>query len=111
MLEAMPERYSNTQSYTSYLNGYIKPKWGDYDVVTLGQNPFWVEKWLRALPNAPKTKAHIKGLMHRLYEYAMKWRMMSIQRNPMELVEVLSGHVKTGQWWPRQNRPTEMTRD
>ena len=84
----MPERYSTTQSYTSYLNGYIKPKWGDYDVVTLGQNPFWVEKWLRALPNAPKTKAHIKGLMHRLYEYAMKWRMMSIQRNPMELVEV-----------------------
>lgn len=88
MLEAMPERYSTTQSYTSYLNGYIKPKWGDYDVITLGQNPFWVEKWLRALPNAPKTKAHIKGLMHRLYEYAMKWRMMSIQRNPMELVEV-----------------------
>jgi integrase len=88
ILEAMPERYSTSQSYKSYLNGYIKPKWGDHDLVTLGQNPFWVEEWLRELPNAPKTKAHIKGLMHRLYEYAMKWRMMSIQRNPMELVEV-----------------------
>ena len=88
ILEALPERYSTSQSYKSYLNGYIKPKWGDHDLVTLGQNPFWVEKWLRELPNAPKTKAHIKGLMHRLYEYAMKWRMMSIQRNPIELVEV-----------------------
>ena len=88
MLEAMPERYSTSQSYKSYLNGYIKKQWGDHDLVNLGQNPFWVEKWLRELPNAPKTKAHIKALMHRLYEYAMKWRMMPIQRNPMELVEV-----------------------
>ena len=88
ILEAMPERYSTSQSYKSYLNGYIKPKWGDHDLVTLSLNPLWVEKWLRELPNARKTKAHIKGLMHRLYEYAMKWRMMSIQRNPMELVEV-----------------------
>ena len=86
MLEAMPERTS--QSYKTYLNGYIKAQWCDQDLVTLGQNPFWVEKWLRELPNAPKTKAHIKGLMHRLFEYGMKWRMISIQRNPMELVEV-----------------------
>jgi integrase len=88
MLEAMPDRYSTSQSYKSYLNGHIKPKWGEYDLGNLGRNPFLVEKWLRDLPKAPKTKAHIKGLMHRLYEYAMKWRMMSIQRNPMELVEV-----------------------
>jgi integrase len=26
--------------------------------------------------------------MHRLFEYGMKWRMVPIQRNPMELVEV-----------------------
>jgi integrase len=88
MLEAMPERYSTSQSYKTYLNGYIKAQWGDQDLVTLGQNPFWVEKWLRELPKAPKTKAHIKGLMHRLFEYGMKWRMIPIQRNPMELVEV-----------------------
>ncbi len=88
VLEAMPERYSTSQSYKSYLNGYIKPQWGEHDLIALGRNPFLVEKWLRELPNAPKTKAHIKGLMHRLYEYAMKWRMMVIQRNPMELVEV-----------------------
>ncbi len=88
ILEAMPERYSTSQSYKSYLNGHIRPQWGEHDLVALGQNPFQVEKWLRDLPNAPKTKAHIKGIMHRLYEYAMKWRMMAIQRNPMELVEV-----------------------
>ena len=26
--------------------------------------------------------------MYRLFEYGMKWRMIPIQRNPMELVEV-----------------------
>jgi hypothetical protein len=62
VLEAMPERYSTSQSYKSYLNGYIKPQWGEHDLVALGRNPFLVEKWLRDLPNAPKTKAHIKAL-------------------------------------------------
>ena len=28
ILETMPERHTTTQSYKSYLNGYIKPKWG-----------------------------------------------------------------------------------
>src|SRR5277367_7118709 len=37
---------------------------------------------------APKTKGHVKGLMHRLYEKAMMWEMVEWQRNPMQLVEV-----------------------
>jgi integrase len=37
---------------------------------------------------APKTKGHLKALMHRLFECAMKWSMFPLSRNPMELVEV-----------------------
>ncbi len=37
---------------------------------------------------APKTKGHVKAIMHRLYEKAMLWEMVEWQRNPMELVEI-----------------------
>ena len=37
---------------------------------------------------APKTKGHVKALMHRLYEKAMLWEMVEWQRNPMQLVEI-----------------------
>jgi integrase len=37
---------------------------------------------------APKTKGHVKALMHRLYEKAMLWEIVEWQRNPMQLVEI-----------------------
>ncbi len=37
---------------------------------------------------APKTKGHVKAIMHRLYEKAMLWELVEWQRNPMQLVEV-----------------------
>ena len=43
---------------------------------------------LRNLDAAPKTKGHIKAVLHRLYEKAMLWEMVEWQRNPMELVEI-----------------------
>ncbi|MCU1308702.1 MAG: integrase family protein [Acidobacteriaceae bacterium] len=54
-------------------------------------NPFQVEQWLESLPKAQKTKAHLKSIMHRLFEYAMKWRVIPVQRNPMQLVEIIGG--------------------
>lgn len=50
--------------------------------------PYQVERWFEELKLAPKTKGHIKGLMHRLFECAMKWGLYPIGRNPMELVEI-----------------------
>jgi hypothetical protein len=46
-----------------------------------------VQEWLRNLEAAPKTKGHIKAVLHRLYEKAMLWEIVELQRNPMELVE------------------------
>ncbi len=43
-----------------------------------------VEQWLRSLSLAPKTKTHIRNLMHLLYENASRWEL--IDRNPIELV-------------------------
>jgi integrase len=50
--------------------------------------PVKVQEWLKNMDSAPKTKGHVKAIMHRLYEKAMLWEMVEWQRNPMELVEV-----------------------
>jgi integrase len=47
-----------------------------------------VEQWLKELKHSPKTKSNIKGLLHRIFEYAMKWEILETQRNPMQLVEI-----------------------
>ena len=48
------------------------------------------------------TKAHIKAMLHRLFEKAMLWEIIPVQRNPMELVE-MKGATK------RRKRPIVLT--
>ena len=84
--EALSERYSTRSSYLSRLNRYILPKWKD---VPMGEvKAYDVEQWLKSIARSPKTKSHIRGIMHLLFECAMKWEMIACQRNPMELVKV-----------------------
>ena len=52
-----------------------------------------VELWLRSLNLAPKTRSHLRNLLHVLVEFAMWAGMLPIQRNPMELV-VVKGATK-----------------
>ena len=80
--QELPERHSTKRSYLTGLNRWIKPRWGDYrieDVKTVA-----VEQWLRSLQLAPKSKTHIRSLMHLLYQNARRWEMVS--NNPIELV-------------------------
>jgi integrase len=48
------------------------------------------------------TKAHIKAVLFRLFEKAMLWEAIPVQRNPMELVEI-KGSTK------RSKRPNVLT--
>ncbi len=80
--QELPERHSTRRSYLTVLNRWIKPRWGEYlieDVKTVA-----VEQWLRSLQLAPKSKTHIRSLMHLLYQNARRWEMVS--SNPIELV-------------------------
>ena len=52
------------------------------------KKPLKVEQWLKELKHSPKTKSNIKGLLHRIFEYAMKWEILETQRNPMQFVEI-----------------------
>jgi integrase len=87
MREAMPERYSTKKSYLSILKMHILPRWGDV-LLAEAKRPFKVEQWLKELKRSPKTKSNIRSLLHRIFEYAMKWEILETQRNPMDLIEI-----------------------
>ena len=79
-------QYSTACAYNSILEGHIRPRWGETPVREV--RPAAVQEWLKQKPAAPKYKAKIKALMHRLFEKAMLWEMIELQRNPMGLVEI-----------------------
>ena len=78
--------YSTASGYLSYINNQIRPKWGEYRLTEI--RPMLIQDWLRKLDYAPKTKGGLKALMHRLFEKAMLWELLPMQRNPVELVEI-----------------------
>ncbi len=93
---------STGYSYLSMLNVHIHPKWGTVPISVV--RPALVQTWFRSLDLAPKSKGHIKAMMHRLFEKAMLWELLPTDRNPMGLVE-LKGISK------RTKRPLVLTAD
>ncbi|MGB8771162.1 MAG: tyrosine-type recombinase/integrase, partial [Candidatus Korobacteraceae bacterium] len=84
--EAEQITHSTCSSYRSMISQHIRPKWGD--VLLRDVRPALVQDWLRKLPISPKYKGHIRSLMYRLFDRAMIWELIGIDRNPMQLVEV-----------------------
>ena len=83
--ERMPSRHSTARVYRSFLKNHILPKWGDTLIQDVQPRP--VELWLRELPLSPKSKTHVRSLMHGLVEFAMWAGMLDISRNPISLVQ------------------------
>jgi len=84
--EKMPQRASTRSGYDSWLENHIVPQWGTAPLSDVQARP--VELWLTSLDLSPKSKSHIRGLLHTLWDFAM-WRGdVTVQRNPMELVTV-----------------------
>jgi integrase len=66
--------YATRSSYKTYLNGWAKPKWGQH---TLGQvRTMAVEQWLRGVTLAPKSKLHLRNVLHVLFECAVRWELI-----------------------------------
>lgn len=84
--EEMPTRYSTRKSYESMIKMHIRPKWGDYPLDRM--KPMAIEQWLRQLALAPKTKAHIRSLMHLVFTCAERWCLIEMGKNPIALVRV-----------------------
>ena len=83
--ERMPSRHSTARVYRSFLKNHILPKWGDTEIEAIQPRP--VELWLRELPLSPKSKTHVRSLMHGLVEFAMWAGLLDISRNPITLVK------------------------
>ena len=83
--ERMPSRHSTARVYRSFMNNHILPKWGDTLIQDVQPRP--VELWLRELPLSPKSKTHVRSLMHGLVEFAMWAGLLDISRNPISLVQ------------------------
>lgn len=98
ILEAMPERESTSTPYRSYLKRF-REEWGHWRLDEMAKDVMAIEIWINdyktlptktkpARPASKKTKLHMKAFVHRLFECAIKWGALSMQRNPIGLVEV-----------------------
>jgi integrase len=98
--EKMPRRCCTRRGYEVWFTNHILPHWGRSPITEVQARP--VELWLEALPLAPKSRLHIRGLLHVLWDYAM-WRGdVPTQRNPMELVSIKNATQ-------RRNKPRSLT--
>jgi len=86
MSEALPERKGTAARYRSWLVNHIAPRWDEVPLVKV--KPLVVEAWIKGLDLAPKSKGHIRSLMHILFEWAMRWELMEYNRNPMSLMKL-----------------------
>ena len=77
-------RYSTAYVYRSFLKNHVSPRWGDTMIQDIQPRP--VELWLKSLSLSPKSKTHIRSLMHSLIEFAMFSGALEIGRNPISLV-------------------------
>ncbi len=91
--ERMPERHTTARVYNCFLRNHVLPKWGDEPIRALQPRP--VELWLRELPLSPKSRTHVRSLMHMLVEYAMWAGMLDVSRNPISLVRNTGATRKT----------------
>jgi integrase len=93
--EKMPTRHSTSRVYKLWLKNYILPRWGEQSITELQPRP--VELWLLSLELAPKTRGHLRGLLHTVWDYAMWSGAVPVQANPISLVTVKGSSKRTRQ--------------
>jgi integrase len=98
--EKMPTRLDTRRTYDAWLKNHIVPKFGQCAITDVQARP--AELWLQSLALSPKSRAHIRGALRILWDFAM-WRGdIPTQRNPMELVTI-KGASK------RKSKPRSLT--
>jgi integrase len=86
-------RTSTSRSLKAWLRNHVIPMWGDKPITELHARP--VELWLRQLKLSPKSRVHIRNLMHALLDFAMWAGVLEVSRNPMDLVVVRGASKET----------------
>jgi integrase len=84
--EKMPKRFSTRYGYEAWISNHVVPRWGECEITDVKARP--VELWLKELTLAPKSRAHIRGVLSILWDFAMWAGHIPVERNPMALVTV-----------------------
>jgi integrase len=79
-------KVSTAKGYLQIIENHLRPQWGETPMTRV--TPALVQDWFKSLQRSATTKAHIKAVLFRLFERAMLWEVVPVQRNPMELVEI-----------------------
>jgi hypothetical protein len=53
--------------------------------------PMAMEWWLRDLPLAPKSKTHVREIIHLVFKCAERWAIIELGKSPVSLVRVKNG--------------------
>jgi integrase len=85
-VERMPKRKDTHRTYQSWITVHILPKWGQSPITDLQARS--VEMWLDSLTLAPKSRAHIRGILSSLWNFAMWKQAIPMQVNPIGLARV-----------------------
>jgi integrase len=100
-IDKMPRlRHSTRRVIELWLKKYILRQWEKQLITELQPRP--VELWLESLPLAPKTRGHLRELLHRLVDYAMWCGSIPVGTNPVSLVTVRGSSQ-------RQKQPRSLT--
>ena len=78
--------YSTAAGYRSYIKNHIEPKWARVPLSAV--KALEITHWLNSLDLSPKTRGQVRALIHLLFEKAMLWELIDLQRNPVELVRL-----------------------
>ena len=82
--EEMPDRYSTSAAYRTYITNYIRPRWADVPIDQI--RSMICEDWLKTVALAPKSRSHIRSIMSTIFVCAARWEL--IDKNPMTVVRV-----------------------
>lgn len=71
--EEMPVRKSTADSYHSLIRNHLRPRWGKHLLAEI--RPSELHSWFQSLDLAPVSKGHVRSLMHKLFDLALRIRI------------------------------------
>jgi len=105
LAEDLPSRHITAASYKSHIKR-IRERFGTMRVDEMVKNLMAIEQWLNSQMTEPrpsrpeqllskKSRLNLKACLHRIFERAMFWGLMDLQRNPIGLVTVKGKSKRT----------------
>jgi integrase len=95
--ESLPQVRPHTRkSYESNLK-HLRGMWEKTRIEEMCKDSMSIQLWVNGLckpsgePYSLQTRKHVRNLLHHMFEDAMRWGYLSVQRNPISLVIVNKG--------------------